>query len=110
MNNLKYPEISDKSRALTGILSIESHPDYDTIYLGSIEKGVLLGFIGYTGRMQFEFVPETSIENGFPPRSGYLTCLADVFTYISNDLDLAIEFTIAVQKKLNKSDSWRQNG
>lgn len=107
MNSITYPEIADKSRALTGILSIESHPDYDTIYLGSIEKGVLLGFIGYTNKMQFEFVPETAIENGFPPRSGYLTCLADVFTYIANDLDLAIEFTIAVQNKLGGS-SWRR--
>jgi hypothetical protein len=102
MIGITYPGITTEDRALTDIITIDSNTDYDTIYLGSIEN-ILLGFINQTGNY-FEFVPQTQIDNPFPKRSSYQGCLADIFTLIANDVDLAIEFTVLTYRKANKED------
>ena len=103
MIGITYPGITTEDRALTEIITIDSNSDYDTIYLGSIENNLLLGFINQTGSY-FEFVPQHQIEKPFPKRSSYTSCLADIFTLIANDVDLAIEFTVLTYRKANKED------
>lgn len=94
-----YAPQTDKNRSLTDILTIESGTNYDTIYLGSIESNIQLGFVTMNQNGTMEFVPATSMDNPYPVRSSYTSCLFDAFTMIANDLDLAIEFTIAVNRK-----------
>lgn len=97
MIGISYPGVTTENRALTQIITIDSGTDYDTIYLGSIEN-ILLGFISQTGNY-FEFVPQHQIDNPFPKRSSYHSCLADVFTYIVNDLDLVVELAVLTHRK-----------
>lgn len=100
MIGITYPGITTEERALTGIITIDSNRDYDTIHLGSNEN-ILLGFINQNDGY-FEFVPESQIENPYPKRSAYQGCFGDIMTHIANDLELAIEFTVLVYHKQNK--------
>lgn len=102
MQGITYAPQTTKNRSLAEILTIESATGYDTIYLGSIESGIKLGYITSDKTSAIHFVPEVEMETPFLARTSYTACLFDVFTMIANDLDLAIEFTILVNHKTNK--------
>lgn len=98
MKSITYPTQTNPERSLTGIFTIETTQNIDHVYLGKDQK-VLLGFIDSKDNNLFAFVPEKQIEQPFPNRTSYSACLLDAFTCIANDLDLAIEFTILVNRK-----------
>lgn len=100
MIGVTYPGIDTEKRALTDILAIDMGDTHDSIYLGQ-DREILLGFIGLEDKY-FEFAPQTTIEEPFPKRSSYQACLADVFTYIVNDLDLCIELAVLTHRKTTK--------
>lgn len=95
MQKIDYPKADNIQRSLSGIFSIESGDLYDIVLLGDIK----LGFMSCDKLGNYYFTPETSVENPFPARSSYQSAMTDVFTLIANDLDLAIEFTIRVNRK-----------
>ena len=98
--DIEYPAVIDESRTLVGVFSLEYYdPDLDKICLGKLE----IGFVQENGD-KFEFYPIDQIEKPYPARQSYAEVWQDILTHIANDLDLAIEFTIAVQNKLGKAN------
>lgn len=95
MQQITYPKTQDTQRSLSGIFSIETGDLYDIIALGEIP----LGFISCDQLGNFFFTPHSSPNKPFDSRSSYTSAMFDVFTLIANDLDLAIEFTIRVNRK-----------
>ena len=95
MQKIDYPKAENQERSLSGIFSIETGDLYDIIFLGDLQ----LGFISCDDLGNFYFTPETSVREPFLARSSYQSAMTDVFTMIANDLDLAIEFTIRVNRK-----------
>lgn len=92
---ISYPALTDSSRNLIGIFTIENaHLDYDIIHLGEIE-------IGYVtqGEKGWCFTPIAEVDSPFPLRDSYAEVWQDIITLIANDIDLAIEFTIRAQHK-----------
>jgi hypothetical protein len=95
---LIYPPITDPTRTLNKVFSIQAGELYDTIFLGKIR----LGWVAVTedsNQKHWIFTPEASQENPFPNRDSYAEVWQDILTLISNDIDLAIELTIKVQNK-----------
>jgi len=103
MLSIQYPPMLDQSRSLTDLLGIESHDDYDTIYLGSDEQRQLLGFIEYRDEW-FKFYPSIKISTPFPPRSNYYSSICDVLVYVINDQNLCVDLCILSNRKNNKED------
>lgn len=97
MQAIKYPGIDNPERSLSGIFTIKTDTHFDTVLLGEI----VIGFIGLAEHNMFEFTPESAMDNPYPQRSTYTSILFDVFTHIANDLDLAIELAVMVNRKKN---------
>jgi hypothetical protein len=101
MQQIQYPPMTDESRSLTDLLSIESRQDYDTIYLGSPADGKFLGYIEYQNEV-FRFYPETQTNSPFPARTTYYSSLFDSIVFVINDLDLCVELCILTNRKVSK--------
>ena len=101
MQEIQYPAMTEERRSLTEILSIQSHNDYDTIYLGSIADGNLLGYIEYRTGV-FIFYPQSEMTHPFPNRTTYYGALFDSLVYVVNDLELSIDLCILTNRKVNK--------
>jgi len=97
---LIYPPVSDTTRTLKDVFSISAGDLYDTIYLGDIR----LGWVATIVERNLDywiFTPETNQENPFPARDSYGEVWQDILTLIANDMDLAVEFAIRVNNKVN---------
>lgn len=103
MQQIQYPPMVDNTRSLTELLSIEPHQDYDTIYLGSVADGHLLGYIEYQNEV-FRFYPETQTNTPFPARTTYYGSLFDSVVFVLNDLDLCVDLCILTNRKVSKED------
>lgn len=101
MQAIQYPPMTAQNRSLTDLLAIESHEDYDTIYLGSDDQRQALGYIEYRDDV-FKFYPMAEVSSPFPPRSTYYSSLCDVLVYVINDLDLCVDLCILSNRKNNK--------
>ena len=96
--DIEYPAVIDESRTLVGVFSLEYYDsDLDKICLGKLE----IGFVQEEENC-FEFYPIDQIDNPYPARQSYAEVWQDILTHIANDIDLAIEFTIAVHNKLGE--------
>ena len=94
---LDYPEATDQLN-LTGIISIESDLDFDTIFIGHPKEDKCLGYVGKVGD-QFRFVPLEG-KDRFPDRNSYEECLFDLFVLLANDPDYAQEFAVLAMRKV----------
>lgn len=94
---IDYPRVERLNRSLSGIVTIEAtNKTYDTIKLGDI----VVGFIGDShDNEHFKFTPHNEVSAPYPLRNSYQEAMADMFTEIANDMDLAVEFTILVSRK-----------
>ena len=96
--DIEYPAVIDESRTLVGVFSLEYYDsDLDKICLGKLE----IGFVQEEENC-FEFYPIDQIDNPYPARQSYAEVWQDILTHIANDIELAIEFTIAVHNKLGE--------
>lgn len=96
MLQVEYPP-TDRILDFTQVFTIEADENFDTIFLGSIEDGYLVGYVGFHGN-QFQFrMHDNYIE--FPARNSYEEIFFDIFRLIANDPDFAQEFAIIATRK-----------
>jgi hypothetical protein len=96
MLQVDYPP-TDLILDFTQVFTIQADDNFDTVFLGSIESGYLVGYVGFSGnKFQFRMV-DNSIE--FPQRNSYEEIFFDIFRLIANDPDFAQEFAVIATRK-----------
>lgn len=101
MLQVDYPQATDQLN-LSGIFSIEADDQFDTIFLGSPQNNVCLGYIGnINGSYLFK---SADTDHQFEPKPTYQDCLLDVFILIANDPDFAQEFAVLTLRKVLDSE------
>jgi len=106
MLQVEYPP-TDKILDFTQVFTIEADENFDTVFLGSIDNGYLVGYVGFSGdKFQFRMV-DNHIE--FPARNSYEEVFFDMFRLIANDPEFAHEFAIVATRKFMSEELDNQN-
>lgn len=106
MLQVEYPP-TDKILDFTKVFTIEADENFDTVFLGSIESGYLVGYVGFSGdKFQFR-MHDNYIE--FPARNSYEEVFFDMFRLIANDPEFAQEFAIVATRKFMAEELDNQN-
>ena len=101
MLQVNYPP-ADKVLDLTGIISIKADESFDTLFLGDMENGYLIGYIGFSNDL-FTFRLNGN-DYEFPARDSYEEMFFDIFRVLANDPEFAQELAILTTRKFMKDE------